>query len=295
MNDVVAIVVTYNRLELLKECIQSLQSQKIPLDILVVDNNSNDGTGDYVESLILEQKNIIYKNTGKNLGGAGGFNLGVKHAAILNYKYVWIMDDDCIVQKNTLTEFLNFTRKNKETYGFLASKVLWSDGSLCTMNIQRKSVYRNVAVNDFNEPTIKIKMSSFVSLFIPMCIVKEVGFPIKDFFIWSDDWEYTRRISRKYTCYLLNSSTVIHKSKSNRGADISTADWKNIDRFNYLYRNDVYLYRREGILGWVYQAFRLPYHILKVLLKAPNNKIKRIGIIVRATLKGLTFYPNIEF
>ncbi|MBS4913647.1 MAG: glycosyltransferase family 2 protein [Veillonella sp.] len=295
MNDIVAIVVTYNRLELLKECIQSLQSQSIPLDILVVDNNSNDGTRDYVESLVLDQENIIYRNTGKNLGGAGGFNFGVKQAANLNYKYVWIMDDDCIVQQNTLTEFLNFTGKNKETYGFLASKVLWRDSSLCTMNIQRKSVYRNVTVKEFNEPIIKVKMSSFVSLFIPMCVVKEVGFPIKDFFIWSDDWEYTRRISRKYTCYLLNNSTVVHKSKSNKGADISTADWRNIDRFNYLYRNDVYLYRREGVLGWTYQAFRLPYHILKVLLKAPNNKIKRIGIIVRATLKGLTFYPNIEF
>ncbi|WP_295266446.1 glycosyltransferase, partial [Veillonella sp.] len=97
MNDVVAIVVTYNRLELLKECIQALQSQSLALDILVVDNNSNDGTRGYIEKLALTNKNIIYKNTGENLGGAGGFNFGLKIAAKMDYEYVWIMDDDCIV------------------------------------------------------------------------------------------------------------------------------------------------------------------------------------------------------
>ena len=295
MNDVVAIVVTYNRLELLKECIQALQSQSLALDILVVDNNSNDGTRGYIEKLALTNKNIIYKNTGENLGGAGGFNFGLKIAAKMDYEYVWIMDDDCIVQYDALAVFIDFINKTKSSFGFLSSKVLWRDGSLCMMNIQRKSMYKNVSGKEFDELVLDIKMASFVSLFIPMKVVKELGFPIKDFFIWTDDWEYTRRISREYPCYLLNKSIVIHKSKSNMGADISTADWNNIGRFNYLYRNDVYLYRREGISGWLYQFVRLTYHILKVIFKSPNNILDRIGIIIKASLKGVNFCPKIEF
>mgnify|MGYP002225457635 CR=1 FL=1 len=263
MNDVVAIVVTYNRLELLKECIQALQSQSLALDILVVDNNSNDGTRGYNWKLALTNKNIIYKNTGENLGGAGGFNFGLKIAAKMDYEYVWIMDDDCIVQYDALAVFIDFINKTNHHLVFYLVKYFGVMVHYAWWIFNGKVCIKNVSGKEFDELVLDIKMASFVSLFIPMKVVKELGFPIKDFFIWTDDWEYTRRISREYPCYLLNKSIVIHKSKSNMGADISTADWNNIGRFNYLYRNDVYLYRREGISGWLYQFVRLTYHILK--------------------------------
>ena len=45
-------------------------------------------------------------NTGANIGGAGGFNLGMRWAVEVGYEYVWVMDDDCITLKNTLQELL---------------------------------------------------------------------------------------------------------------------------------------------------------------------------------------------
>ena len=106
-------------------------------------------------------------------------------------------------------------------------------------------------VSDFNSETVPIVMASFVSLFMPTKIVYELGLPIKEFFIWTDDWEYTRRISLKYPCYLCNKSMVVHKSKSNIGANIANDSLDRLERYNYLYRNDVYLYRREGLYGFV--------------------------------------------
>ncbi|KAF1680114.1 glycosyltransferase family 2 protein [Veillonella sp. R32] len=295
MNKIVAIVVTYNRLNLFRECILNLLKEKNSIDILVIDNNSCDGTRQFVERLKCYNDNIIYHNTGKNIGGAGGFSLGLRMATELGYEYAWVMDDDCIVQKNTLKIFMDFDKKNKGKYGFLSSKVVWKDSSLCTMNVQRKGVYKNIDVNDTKHDVVKIKMASFVSLFLPTKIIRKVGLPIKDFFIWTDDWEYTRRISRYYSCYLLNDSVVVHKCKSNQGANISTADWNMIDRFKYLYRNDVYLYRREGICGWLYQSIRLSYHILKILRLSPNHKIGRINILLKSTIKGIFFKPDIEY
>lgn len=68
---VVAVVVTYNRKELLKECIEALLNKSSKkCDVLVIDNNSNDGTYEYIKKYI-DDKKIIYKNTGENLGGAG--------------------------------------------------------------------------------------------------------------------------------------------------------------------------------------------------------------------------------
>lgn len=290
---VAAVVVTYNRKTLLQENIEHLlnQSKKEILDIIIIDNASTDGTAQMLKPYIETQK-IIYKNTGANLGGAGGFQYGIRYAAENNYDFVWVMDDDCMPKTNTLEEFLKADEKLNHQYGFLSSKVLWKDGSICTMNVQRQTVFKNV--NDFSSLVVPIAMASFVSLFIPVSIVKEVGLPIKEFFIWTDDWEYTRRISRKYKCYLVNNSVVIHKSKSNIGANISNDSPERLNRYDYLYRNDVVLYRREGIKGLLYELIRLSWHTLKVILQSKNNKFARASKIWCGTLKGLTFNPKVE-
>ena len=292
MKEVTAVIVTYNRKELLLECISAIQNQinYIP-DIIIVDNNSSDGTREVLEDYI-EKKEIIYYNTGSNLGGAGGFQYGIRKAVELGYEYLWVMDDDCIPQPEALSTLLKVSQEKKE-FGFLSSKVLWKDGSICEMNAQRKTMTRDV--RDFSRPVIPIVMSSFVSLFLSARVVKELGLPIKEFFLWTDDWEFTRRISRQYPCYLVTDSVVIHKSKANIGADIASETADRIERFNYMYRNDVVLYRREGFSGFAYECVRLTGHVVRVLLKAKDNKWKRIRIIISATIRGLRFHPAIEY
>ena len=291
---IAAIVVTFNRKELLKENIKCLlnQTMKDLFDIIIIDNHSTDDTRSEI-NIYIKNKDIIYKDTGSNLGGAGGFQFGIKYAAEHNYDYIWVMDDDCMPTKTALEEFLNVDKKLNGQYGFLSSKVLWKDHTICVMNRQRKNMIQTVS--DFNSETVPIVMASFVSLFMPTKIVYELGLPIKEFFIWTDDWEYTRRISLKYPCYLCNKSMVVHKSKSNIGANIANDSLDRLERYTYLYRNDVYLYRREGLYGFVYESFRLIFHILRVIFRGKNKKNKRISYVWNGTLKGLSFYPKIEF
>ena len=291
---VAAIVVTYNRKNLLLENIECLkqQSESDKLDIIIIDNASTDGTESALQPYILD-KSIIYINTGSNLGGAGGFNFGISYAAKKQYKYLWIMDDDCMPEHSALKEFFDADTTLHENYGFLSSKVLWKDYSICTMNVQRKTMFENI--KDFSTPLVPCVMASFVSLFIPVEVVKKFGLPIKDFFIWTDDWEYTRRISRHIPCYVVNNSVVIHKSNSNIGAHISTEVEERLDRYKYLYRNDVYLYKREGIKGFLYECVRLLFHSLKVIKDAKNNKYKRLSLIWKSTLQGFSFRPSIEY
>lgn len=290
---IAAIVVTYNRKELLKENIESLLVQKyIVPTVIVIDNHSTDGTKEYIQKYINDKK-IIYIDTGENLGGAGGFSYGIKYAAEHEYDYIWVMDDDCMPTPTALYELLKANKKLEKKYGFLSSKVLWKDGSLCTMNLQRDTLTHTVKSLEGNiKPVV---MASFVSLFIRGSIVKKVGLPIKEFFIWTDDWEYTRRISRRYPCYAVPKSVVIHKSKSNMGANIVTESIDRLDRFDYLYRNDVYLYRREGYRGFCYEVLRLSIHCIKVLLMAKDNKIQRLRKIISGTKKGWSFCPSIEY
>ncbi len=291
--NVVAVVVTYNRKELLKECLTALINQSYDhLKVLVIDNHSDDGTRQYIDDLVDNEK-VLYQDTGSNLGGAGGFNYGIKEAAKLDPDFIWVMDDDCIVHKNTLINFIIADNRLNHNYGYLSSKVLWRDGKLCKMNFQRRTLTKNN--EDFDNPIVRVAMASFVSLFLPIEVVKKFGLPIKEFFIWTDDWEYTRRISRTYPCYLINKSVVTHKSANNIGASIDTDTEDRLDRYNYLYRNDMYLYKREGIKGFGYEIFRLNYHILRILKSGKPGKMKRIRIVIGASLKGLVFNPSIEY
>ena len=292
MNRVATVVVTYNRKELLLENIKSLmqQTRAKEQDIIIIDNNSTDGTYEVLQQHIVNN-DIIYCNTGANLGGAGGFNYGMRYALEAGYDYVWVMDDDCMPAANCLDVFLTYEKEHAGECGFLSSKVLWQDGKICVMNVPRATMYRNN--KDFSSKAVSVSMASFVSFFVPASVVKDVGLPIKDFFIWTDDWEFSRRISLKYPCYLLNESVVTHKSKSNIGANIATESAERLDRFFYLYRNDVYLYRREGMQGFLYETVRLSYHFLTILLKS-DNKILRLKKLYQGTVAGFSFNPQIE-
>ena len=89
MNKIAAVVVTYNRLELLKQCVESLKKQTVPCDILLVNNNSTDSTEEWAASVskdnLKENNKIKYRNTGANIGGAGGFNFGMRWAVEAGY------------------------------------------------------------------------------------------------------------------------------------------------------------------------------------------------------------------
>lgn len=301
MPTIAAVVVTYNRKDLLLECLDCLHNQNFSdtsqasetkLDILVVDNASTDGTSEALQPLI-EKEQILYFNTGFNLGGAGGFNYGMRKAVELGYDYVWVMDDDCMPHEDTLREFLKADAQLNGQYGYLSSVCRWIDGSICTMNTQRHPLTKNIT--DFSQELQPCTLASFVSLFIPARIIKELGLPIKDFFIWSDDWEFTRRISRKYPCYLSGKSVVTHKSQSNGVGNIALDSEEKISRYKLAYRNDVVFYRREGIKGYGYIFIRGLYHAFLVLTKAKSKKVERLKTIIQGNLEGLRFHPEIEY
>lgn len=301
MLSIAAVVVTYNRKDLLLECIGCLRAQdfsaapqapETTLDILVIDNASTDGTAEALAPLISEGA-IHYWNTGANLGGAGGFNFGMRTAVEEGYDYVWVMDDDCMPHPDTLLGFLSADAELDGAYGFLSSVCRWIDGSICTMNTQRHPLTTNIT--DFSPALQPATLASFVSLFVPARVIRELGLPIKDFFIWSDDWEFTRRVSRRYPCYVVGTSVVTHKSKSNGVGNIALDSEEKISRYKLAYRNDVVFYRREGVRGWTYLLARGAYHTFLVLTKAQSKKGLRIKTILQGNLEGLRFHPAIEY
>ncbi|HIX76615.1 MAG TPA: glycosyltransferase family 2 protein [Candidatus Fusicatenibacter merdavium] len=287
---IAAAVVTYNRKELLAECVGALLEQTYPVDILIIDNASTDGTRQELEELICQGK-VQYINTGANLGGAGGFHVAVKEAVSRKYDYIWLMDDDTIPEKDALSALVQALKDTKGNFGFLSSKAVWKDGNVCRMNEQKFLDSEVINGKKFT----KCRQATFVSLFLPSRVVLQIGLPIKEFFIWGDDVEYTRRISEKYVCYYVPESVVLHKTANNEGSNIATDDVSRMDRYRYAYRNEVYIARKENLSRKLYQISKIAFHIVRVILKSHGYRWKKIKIIVGASVEGLKFRPSVEY
>lgn len=291
---VAAIVVTYNRRELLIKCIESILNQKnAECDILIIDNASTDGTKEYITSLKIDQ--LFYFNTKRNLGGAGGFYYGIKKAAQLGYKYMWLMDDDTFPKDDALEELLKADSILNGDYGFLSSAVLWKDGQYCKMNCQKitKTAYKKVHL--LKESLLPVYQATFVSLWVKRDVVIQQGLPIKEFFIWADDVEYTHRLYKKADGYLVGKSQVVHYTSNNVGSSISEDDRNRIERYRYAYRNENYIARKEGIKGVVYYLAKCCLNIGRVLLKAKDHRMKRCWVIMSQMVLGVFFNPKIEY
>ena len=138
MNKVAAVIVTYNRKELVEQCIKAILAQeRANCDIIVIDNGSTDGTEELFRDTF---KNcpIDYTNMGENLGCAESTARGMKKAVEKGYEYIWIMDDDVIPEKDALYRLRKMDRQLKGQWGILSGAAYWKDGSVCEANRQKK-------------------------------------------------------------------------------------------------------------------------------------------------------------
>ncbi|MCM8901685.1 glycosyltransferase family 2 protein [Caldicoprobacter algeriensis] len=276
---IVAIVVTYNRKEFLKENIDALLGQSYSdFDILIIDNNSSDGTADLVKSY--KNDRIFYINTGANIGGAGGFALGVKEAIKRGYDYCWLMDDDAIPEKDALKSILAKVKILGGKFSFINSVAKWKDGSMCVMNIpmidrEWFKKYEEIKCN-----LLPLKACTFVSCFVNIEIAKKVGLPIKEFFIYGDDVEYTLRLSKEEQGYLDLDSVVIHKMGLNQGTDIVTEGESRIDRYVFDFRNRFYIAKQLGkkeIIKYLIMFFITLYRIMRYSRSKKTKRIIMLG------------------
>jgi GT2 family glycosyltransferase len=259
-----------------------------------VDNASTDGTGDAVRALPYEH--VLYRNTGANIGGAGGFSYGIRTAVEMGYPYLWLMDDDTLPEPDALRMLLEADREAPDGYGFLSSVALWTDGSVCKMNCQKLSRDACRDLHLLRGGMVRIEQATFVSLLLRAQTVYAVGLPIREFFIWCDDIEYTRRIAvrSRMPSYVAGKSRVVHAMPHNTGSSIALDLPERIGRYFYAFRNENFTYRQEGLWGFVYYTLRCGKNVLRVLRYARGKRLRRLGIIVGQYFAGLFFNPRIE-
>jgi GT2 family glycosyltransferase len=205
------VVVTCNRLELLKENLRCLKRQTAKADwIIVVNNGSVDGTAEW-----LATQSEVEVLSQENLGSAGGQYAGLAKACKLGASWIWMMDDDFMPDSGALDALKACATDSEIVYGSVAISNKNED-ELCwhtKIFLPGGGVKYCKMLSDFPEQAaVKTEGIGFLGLYIHSSIVAKIGLPKKELFIWADDVEYFRRITQKggFPMYYVRGSIGRH-------------------------------------------------------------------------------------
>jgi len=327
---IAAVVVTSNRKKLLLECLKALKNQTYPLDaIFIIDNSSTDGTPGalleygYIqklppktanwswetESVIQSSVNnklikVQYVRLYKNTGCSGGFYEGVKRAYEKGYDWIFLMDDDAELIKDSLeilVRYLNLPDAVALTCLKVDEKgnVLYYHKGYFYFEGIFKHIVRPINDSDYkNKDFVEIDFASFVGILVNSHAIKTIGFPDKRFFIYHDDVEYCIRLRSVGKIYLIPNSIIIHKEnlkkkglieKSFLGRKIYRLPYNESWRTYYVERNLTYLRKmysksRIKFIGWLLTQY---LRLFVVIILFDDHKLRRIWLITSAYIDGL--------
>ena len=274
---IASVIVTFNRLEKLKLTVEKTLKEDVDLCI-VVNNASTDGTKAWLDCLNDERLRII--NLNENIGGAGGFNRGFYEAAHKS-DVDWIVcyDDDAYPQSGSISKFKSLTLN--QSIGSVASAVYLPDGKIAEMNRPSLNPFWHIKkffstlfkgregfhISDEqyeNKDFIEVDASSFVGYFVRTSVVRSIGLPRQELFIYADDIIYAltvRKAGYKHSfiptiCFIHDCGTLINQK----------AIYSPLWRVYYMYRNGFEMYRYTAGI------FFYPIVVLKIFLWYRKSK-----------------------
>ena len=196
---VVAAVVTYNRLGLLQRLVDRLLEIPRLDEVVVVDNASTDGTGEWLaEQMAQSRLNAVTLD--RNRGGAGGFHEGLRQAVEeCGADLAWLMDDDGLPDPGCLGLLL----RHEGTLDFWGPIVVdQDDPERLVFPIRLPGSTRvvhdtaSVARAADGEGLLRGVVIPFNGVLVASRLAREIGYPREEFFIWGDDHEYRLRAER---------------------------------------------------------------------------------------------------
>ncbi len=183
-----AVVVTYNRLAFLKECITALLNQTVALEkIVIVNNNSTDGTAEYLQSLPAKCEIINQEN----VGGAGGFNTGMKKAYNDGYEWIWTMDDDVEPAPDCLHHLIQFSSVSQCLHPlrvFIDTGEVFKWEHYFDYRTCMPVLHHNISL--VNKEYCFVNTACFEGMLVHRDIISKIGFPRSEYFIAGDDTEF---------------------------------------------------------------------------------------------------------
>lgn len=278
---IVAVVVTFNRLALLQECVDALRSQSRKLNaIVVVNNSSTDGT----EAWLGEQTDIV-TITQENKGGAFGFYTGIKAAFDKGLEWVWCMDDDGKPDTNALLELMKYDSEKPCVMNTLVvskedpEQIVFKTG-------------KYTAVKEIDVDIIEGAANFFNGTLFHYEAIRRVGLPMGQLSIWGDETEYYNRIKFKHHLKVFTVAKAIHFHPS-QYSRFYVREWDFLSGWKTFF----YIRNKRFVLASQYSSklrslFSYIYFLTAfagtILFYQKKNRIKKLKLLFSAGKDGLS-------
>ncbi|WP_377321498.1 glycosyltransferase family 2 protein [Pimelobacter simplex] len=244
---VAVVVVTYNRADLLRGMLEGLAGlERAPDAVVVVDNASSDHTREVLEASRLP--GLVAIHTTDNLGGAGGFRLGLQTAYDRGYDVMWLMDDDVVPAPDCLTRLLEVDGScliavREDRSGALVEKAALRFDLRNPLAIRPKtaSIDSTYATRAEMPPTVEVENVAFEGFLVRREVIDRIGLPDASYFIFYDDVDFAIRARRAgFPIRAVRDAVLVRQLDFDQQHDL--AGWKGY----YMYRNLFAVHFRYG-------------------------------------------------
>lgn len=204
------IIVTYNGIRWIENCLLSLRTSIVPLHIVIVDNGSDDGTIEIITKY--SEAHLIQSEV--NLGFGGANNVAASFAINEGAEYLFLLNQDTIVYPNTVTELLNVIIDNKEI-GVISPIHLNDFGDALDFKflnyLGNNSIVSDLLIQRPLHSFYTIGFVNAAAWLIRADIIKEIGLFSSAFFHYGEDSNFLHRLKYyNYKLAIVPSSYINH-------------------------------------------------------------------------------------
>jgi rhamnopyranosyl-N-acetylglucosaminyl-diphospho-decaprenol beta-1,3/1,4-galactofuranosyltransferase len=273
MDKVIAVIVTYNRQQLLANCITALKNQTRKLDSILVINN---GSTDETQKWLKKQKDIDHI-TQANVGSGGGFYTGIKIAFERGYHWIWLMDDDGFPKEDALEKLLEDD----------VEELLLRNCSVINKEDKKSFVWKTLHYKNIDEVKSKVIQNiahPFNGTLLHRKIVERVGFPNPKLFLWGDETEYYYRIIKKNAIPFCTITDSIHYHPATSFSYKQEWDYKSAWKMYYYIRNRFHVHRSKfsaciPLAYLMYTGFLVVFAFITMIFQKADRKKKLFFIL----------------
>jgi GT2 family glycosyltransferase len=248
---VAVVVVTFNRAALLTRMLAGLAAlERRPDAVIVVDNASTDHTATVLDGAGAEHGGLPLQviRPDDNLGGAGGFHLGVQTAYAGGYDRIWLMDDDVVPAPDCLDVLMAVDEDclmavREDTSGHLVEKAAVTFDLRNPLRLKPKTamVETTYASRAAMPELVEIQNVAFEGFMVRRRVIDAIGLPDPDYFIFYDDVDFALRARRAgWRIYAVRDAVLVRQLDFDQQHDL--AGWKGY----YMYRNLFTVHLRYG-------------------------------------------------
>lgn len=232
---------------------------------------------------------ILYIQSKMNMGFAGGNNIGMRYALNSNFEYVWLLNNDTVIEQNAITELVNYAeqKKNeKKKVGIIGSKLLvyhqpekmQGIGAVFNKYSGKSKIIGAQEVDKGQHDTSEIECNYVIgaSMFVSKEFLLDVGLMSEEYFLYNEENDWSARAKQKgWNVGVAVKSKVYHKQGASTGNSPKKSRWQ-ITALNYKYRGKIKLYKKYYRPQLPFLYLHLFIRSIKYILKGNTSEAKVI-------------------